>query len=236
MATRINVRLQTYPRIGKGFALQWACATAIGSTLGAMVGGALITAWLQPFPAVTSPLETAATGVPRIAGALGVWAVGIGIMQSLLLWLLWRRLAGVYWWPLATARGWAIAGAIAGALPLGGAVTGRGLDIGPLGFIAVSVVTVLSIGLLSGLFQWLILRRQTGRYGWWIWITTGGIALGMLAAGAILALVSAIGWLRPEDFPSATSWGIAGASVGVVYGAVSGPMLTRLLRSSAAAH
>lgn len=206
--------------------LQWALATATGSTVGAIAGGALITAWLQPFPAVTSPLEAAAIDIPRTAGALGAWASGIGIMQAL---LLRRRLVGAYWWPLATLGGWAIAGALAGALPIGGAVTGRGIDLGPLGFVAVGVVTVLAIGLLSGLFQWLILRQQADRAGRWVWSTAGGIALGMLAAAVLLALVSAVGWLPPEDFPSATSWGIAGAAVGLVYGAITGAAPLRLV-------
>jgi hypothetical protein len=212
--------------------LQWAFATAIGSTLGAMTGGALITAWMQPYPAVTSPIEAATIGIPRIAGALGVWAAGIGIMQAL---LLWRQMAGAHWWPLATIAGWAIAGALGGALPVGGAVTGRGVDIGPLGFVAVGMVVVSAMGLLSSLLQWLILRQQAARAAWWIWTTAGGIALGMLAAAALLALMSALRWLRPEDFPSATSWGIAGAAVGLIYGTMSGRALRRLLYAAAAA-
>jgi len=208
--------------------LLWALATTTGSTLGAMAGGTLITAWLQPFPAITSPLEAAEIGIPRTACALGVWAAGIGIMQAV---LLWRQMDGAYWWPLATFGGWAIAGALAGALPIGGAVTGRGLDIGPFGFVAVGAVTVLAIGLLAGLFQWQILRQQAGRAVRWVWVTAGSIALGMLIAAALLALASAVGWLRPEDFPSAASWGIAGAAVGLVYGVVSGRELLRLMIS-----
>lgn len=213
---------------------QWVFATAIGSTFGAVVGGALITAWMHPFfEGVTSPLEAAAIAIPRTAGALGVWAAGIGIMQALLLWR--RQVVGAYWWPLATISGWAIAGALSGALPFGGAVTGRGFDIGPLGFVAVGVVTVLAIGLLSGLFQWLILRTQVDRASRWVWTTAGGIALAMVAAVVILGLVSAVGWLRPEDFPSAGSWGVAGAAVGLVYGAVSGRVVSSWLHPSASA-
>jgi hypothetical protein len=70
------------------------------------------------------------------------------------------------------------------------------------------------------------------RSGRWVWTTAGGIALAVLVAGVILVLVSAVGWLGPEDFPSAASWGVAGAVVGLVYGAVSGQMLIRLLRPS----
>ena len=205
----------------------WTVATAIGSTLGAVIGGALITLWLYPFAPVSSPLAAAAIAVPRTAGALAVWGVGIGAMQAL---LLRGRLVGMFWWPVATASGWAIAGALSGALPVTGAVTSRGVDIGPLGFVAVSVVTVLAIGLLSGLFQWVILRRQVERAGWWMWATAGGIAVAILVAALILGLVSALGWLKPEDFPSSQAWGVAGAAVGLVYGVVSGQALSRLLR------
>src|SRR5262249_18490941 len=152
-------------------------ATTIGSTIGAVVGGALITVWLYPFAPVSSPLAAAAIAVPRTAGALAVWGVGTGIMQG----LLGRgRRALAFWGPVATASGWAMAGALSGALPVTGAVTGRGIDIGPLGFVAVSVVTVVAIGLLSGLFQWVILRHQVDRAGRWVWATTGGIAVAIL--------------------------------------------------------
>jgi flagellar motor component MotA len=87
----------------------------------------------------------------------------------------------------------------------------------------------LAIGLLSGLFQWVILRPQVERSGWWVWATAGGIALAILVAAVILGLVSAVGWLRPEDFPSAQSWGVAGATVGLVYGAMSGLSVIRAL-------
>jgi hypothetical protein len=211
---------------------QWMLATAAGSTLGAVVGGVLITTWLQSFPPVSDPLATAEITIPRIAGALGVWGAGIGLMQTL---LLRRRLAGAYWWPLATIGGWVIAGALTSALPIGGAVTGRGIDIGPIGFLAQAVATILAIGLLSGLFQWLILRQQVDRAGRWVWITVVGIALGMcVAAALLLGPASALGWLRPEDFPSAQSWGVAGALVGLAYGAVSGWALSRLPRPGAA--
>ena len=50
-------------------------------------------------------------------------------------------------------------------------------------------------------------------------------------AAAILGLMRAADWLQPEDFPSAQSWGVAGAAIGVVYGLVSSPELIKLLGS-----
>src|SRR5262245_40624373 len=80
-ASRMSAR-DLHRAQGRGtYWLGWTLATTIGSTIGAMVGGALITIWLQPFAAVSSPLAAAAISIPRTAGALAVWGVGIGIMQ-----------------------------------------------------------------------------------------------------------------------------------------------------------
>ena len=213
-------------------ALQWVLATAIGSTAGAALGGALITAWLQPFEAVSSPLDAMAVAVPRTSAALGVWAAGIGTMQSL---ILRRHLGGVRWWPLTTIAGWSIAGALSGVLPFTAAVTGRGIDIGPLGFVAVAAVTVLAMGFLPGVFQWLILRHQVDRPGRWVWTSAVGIALAVVFAAAILGVMRAANWFQPEDFPSAQSWGVAGAAIGLVYGVGTSVVLIKLLCSTPAA-
>src|SRR5262245_43079407 len=65
------------PRARRSLWPRWALATALGSTLGATMGGVLITAWLQPFEIVSSPLEVAAIGIPRVSGALGIWGAGM---------------------------------------------------------------------------------------------------------------------------------------------------------------
>jgi hypothetical protein len=118
-------------------------------------------------------------------------------MQSL---ILRGHLVGVRWWPVATLGGWALAGGLSGVLPFTAAVTGRGIDVGPAGFVAVGAATVLAIGLVSGPFQWLTLRRQVARSGLWVWANAGGIALAVGSAAAILGLMSAAGWFQPEDF------------------------------------
>jgi hypothetical protein len=156
----------------------------------------------------------------------------MGIMQSL---ILRRHLVGVRWWPLATLPGWAFAGALSGVLPFTADVTGRGIDVGPLGFVAVGAATVLAIGFVSGVRHWLILRRQVDRSGVWVWTNTGGIALAVVFAAVILGLMSAAVWFQSEDFPSAQSWGVAGAAIGVAYGVVSSPVLIKLLRPIPAA-
>jgi hypothetical protein len=57
----------------------------------------------------------------------------------------------------------------------------------------------------------------------------GSIAVAILVAALILALVCELGWLRPEEFPSAQSWGVAGTAVGLVYGTVSGRVINSVL-------
>jgi hypothetical protein len=47
-------------------------------------------------------------------------------------------------------------------------------------------------------------------------------------------LVDVIGWLRPEDFPSAKSWVLFGGVVGLVYGATTGLILGQLPRKEPA--
>lgn len=206
---------------------RWVLGTVVGSTAGAALGGALITTWSQPFNVVRSPLDSVASAVPRTSVALGLWGAGVGIMQSL---ILRRHLVGARWWPSATLAGWAFAGAVSGVLPFTAAVTGRGIDVGPIGFVAVAAATVLAIGFVSGVLQWLILRRQVARSGLWVWTNTGGIALAVGFAAGVLGLMSAVGWFRPEDFPSVQSWAVAGGATGVAYGVVSALVLARLLR------
>jgi Na+/glutamate symporter len=68
-----------------------------------------------------------------------------------------------------------------------------------------------------------------------VWTNAGGIALAVVFAAAILGVMRTANWFQPEDFPSAQSWGVAGAAIGVVYGVVSGLVLIKLLRPMPAA-
>ena len=65
------------------------------------------------------------------------------------------------------------------------------------------------------------------RAGWWI----PAQALSFLAATAVsfpamMVIGRAVGW----DFPSAPAWGLMGIVAGLIYGAISGALLIRLLR------
>ena len=86
-------------------------------------------------------------------------------------WWLWL------WWMLANTVGWGVGGAalFLGPWALSGlwTFTAAGLVAGTMG------------GAVAGALQWLVLKQQIARAGWWIVASTGGRAVGgiMLEAG-----------------------------------------------------
>jgi hypothetical protein len=119
---------------------------------------------------------------------------------------------------------------------LGGAVTGIGRDVGVWGFVVAAAVGILALGLLPVTFQWMILRRQVHRARRWLLGAAGAfLVAAWVAAGVVRwGLVSVIGWLRPEDFPSAKAWVAFGAVAGLLYGAMTGTLLGGLVHGSSA--
>jgi hypothetical protein len=119
-------------------------------------------------------------------------------------------------------------GILSGAM--GGAVTGIGRDVGEWGFVVAAAVGILALGFLPVTLQWMILRRQVHRARRWLLGATGAflVAAGVAAGVVRWGLVSVIGWLRPEDFPSAKASVSFGAVVGLLYGAMTGLILRQL--------
>ncbi|HEY7020566.1 MAG TPA: hypothetical protein VH349_05575 [Ktedonobacterales bacterium] len=215
--------------------LRWLVANVIGFTLGGAIGGGLSATGQRPYSGVvTSAAEGARILAINAGVALGIFGALIGVSQ----WVALRgeiRKAG--WWILATTIGWVAGGVIAGALSglIGGAVTTIGADRGVAGFLLAAGAGILAIGFLPSVAQWVILRRQTKGAGWWILVSGASCLLGFSIGFALarLGLTEAIRLFRPEDFPSAKSWSLAGVIAGALYGALSGPLLVRLLRPSA---
>ena len=59
----------------------------------------------------------------------------------------------------------------------------------------------------------------------------GAFIVAAIVAGIVVRLgMVGIGWLRPEDFPSALSWVSFGVVAGALYGTSTGVILERLLR------
>ena len=139
----------------------------------------------------------------------GELAFGIGIGVGVLQWLvLRRRISRAGWWVLASAAG---GYGIVQAMFLG-AFEGY---VGSLSFGALlSFTGVVAIGgAVTGTLQWLVLRGQVSRAGWWVLASAVGWGLSMTAA-------TAYSWPGPM-------WLIV---TGAVLGAVTGGALVWLLR------
>ncbi len=211
--------------VGRGFWLQWVLATAIGFIIGGAISGVLVLAAETQFANVTSPWTGAIALATADAVAFGLHGAALGSAQWLVLRNVIARPGG---WVVATAGGWAAAGIVSGILggAFGGALTGVGPDYGYIGVVIAYASGFASL-LLPGFVQWLALRRQVERAGWWVLAQ----ALSILAAIAVafpamLVAGRAMGW----EFPSAQAWGFAGVLAGLIDGAITGAVLVWLLR------
>jgi hypothetical protein len=219
-------------RSGPGLWSPWVLANVVGFAAGGAIAGAIARAMGQPYyGVVTSTAEAIPIATRTAAVATAVFGAAIGTAQ----WLVIRKeLPRVGWWILGTCAGWGLAGVVAGVLggSMGGAVTGIGRDVGVWGFVAAAAAGILAIGLLPSTFQWMLLPRRIERA--WRWLLGAGaafLASAGVAAGVVRwGMVEVTGWLHPEDFPSAKAWVSFGAVAGVLYGAITGVVLDRLLR------
>ena len=218
---------------GSRLSLQWVVANTVAFTAGGAIAGAIARAMGQSHYGVPTSMAEAVLIATRTACvATAVLGAAVGTAQ----WLVLRgRLRRVGWWVPATSAGWALAGVVAGILSgaMGGAVTGIGRDVGEWGFVVAAAVGILALGFLPVTFQWMILRRQVHRARRWLLGATGAflVAAGVAAGVVRWGLVSVIGWLRPEDFPSAKASVSFGAVVGLLYGAMTGLILRQLPRN-----
>ena len=127
---------------------------------------------------------------------VGYAAVAVGgVLAGVLQWLVLRR-------QVARSGGWALTGIVAVAM-VGLVVFGVGMINADLGW----VLGVALFGTMVGVLQWLVLRRQVPRAGWWV-------------------LASTVGWVAGMPLGGFLGWGALGA----VYGAITGGALVWLLR------
>jgi len=174
-------------QVGWVFWLQWVLASTVGMFVGYPVGaitlGNVLGDWL---------------GTLFFGTGLGI---GVGVLQWL---VLRRRVSGAGWWVLASAAG---GYGIVQAAPH---MFSPSLSFGAL----LSYTPVVALGgAVTGTLQWLVLRGQVSRAGWWVLASTVGWGLGMTAA-------IAYSWPGPM-------WLIV---TGAVLGAVTGGALVWLLR------
>jgi hypothetical protein len=91
------------------------------------------------------------------------------------------------------------------------------------------IVNTLLVAFLPSGAQWLALRRHTANASRWPLINLAGLVSGLIVAGLVVrwVLVDLVPWLTPYDFPSAKALVCVGAVTGLVYGAVTAPLLAR---------
>jgi hypothetical protein len=184
--------------VGWSFWLQWVVATSLGWA----VGGVLLSACIGGL----------GDELGNVVGdaALGL-AVGIGQWLVLRQWL---DEAG--WWILASAGGFLLAVSVGEVLQ------------GALGENVGGLLLTVGLGLVPGILQWLFLRRQVARAGWWILAST------VLVFAAFFAGVG-IGFSTGLKVSALGFGAVVGIVVGVVLGSTSGLVLVWLLRQPAPA-
>ena len=82
------------------------------------------------------------------------------------------------WWVLASMVGWAVGGYV-------GVAMGGGLS---RGIIVTGYVGVTAGVTVAGALQWLVLRRQVARAGWWV-------VTGIVSGAVVGILVVVLGWV-----------------------------------------
>ncbi len=185
---------------GWGFWLGW----VVASTVGFFVGF-----WLGFILGLIIIGED--NGINLLRSILGYFMFGtsIGAMTGVLQWLVLRgRVSKAGWWILAS-------------IPAGYGIFLAG-DIGieeslNFGTLLSSIGVVALGGAVAGILQWLVLRRQVSRAGWWVLASTVGWALGVTVMDALEYMYG-----TPDDLQLVVT--------GAVLGAVTGGALVWLLR------
>ena len=218
-------------RVGWSLWLRWVLATALGFLIGGAVSGAVVSGGETRWALVTSPLVAALVLAVTEVVAFGVHGAAVGIAQGI---TLQHSMARSGWWVVATTGGWAVGGAISGSLAgvFGGTLTGVGPDAGPAGIVVTVAGSVAAFVFLPGVLQWLVLRRQVGKAGWWVLASAVSF---FVAVGLSFPLIVALARLQGWNLPSAQAWGLGGALAGALYGAMTGAVLVRLLRQPVSA-
>jgi len=182
-------------QVGWVFWLQWVLASTVGVVVGMFTGAIFVMSVLERYD------------VPREPVGYGLWGIVLGIVVGVLQWLvLRRRVSGAGWWVLASAAA--------------GYGTLRFLDAGPLESLSfgalLSFTGVVALGgAVTGTLQWLVLRGQVSRAGWWVLASTVGWALSVTVA---------------KQFPPD---GQDLVVIGAILGALTGGALVWLLRQPA---
>lgn len=192
---------------GKNLWLRWALANAIGLAVGLAIWGI-----------VQDTLGEHGSGGSMPASLVGL--LSVGAVAGTLEWFVLRAHLDLSRWNVVAGSVGYAAGMIAG-FALGGP---------PLDFILGFLFFVLA----TGIVQWLALRRQVPRAGWWV----PASIVALLVGGVIgVAIISTIGDALDAALGSgvlafAVILALLGAMTGTIGGAISGVVMLRMLRQT----
>ncbi len=167
-------------RIGWRLWLWWVLATGVGWVLGLAAG-----------LAVGFALGGTVSGIASQSAFGAVLGASIGMLQ----WVVLRRLISrAGFWVLATAAGMGLGFALISAVTLQASAA---LGGGPL----YGLVNGVLVGTLVGAMQWLVIRSQISRAGWWVFASALGAGVGFAldqVAGQLVGIAlsgTALVWL-----------------------------------------
>lgn len=186
-------------QIGRSFWLQWLLATSLGWAIGGVA------------------LSVCIGGLGDQLGNV-VGDAALGLMAGITQWLILRQwLEKAEWWILASAGGFLLAAGV-----------GEYLLQPTLGENMGGLLLTIGLGLVPGILQWLFLRRQVARAGWWALAST------VLVFISFLAGVATVSGTRMQVGTLAFG-AVVGIAGGAVLGSTSGLLLVWLLRQPAPA-
>jgi len=195
-------------RAGSRFWLHWVIASAAAWAAGSLLQLAVTSSVPE------SVRDTAVISATHSA----IWGLVAGLLQWLILRRLLSRTGG---WVLASSAGWGVAGAVSGAL------------IADWGDNASGMVHIIGTGLATGLLQWLVMREQVERAGWWVPASTVLVPISLFAGAAATGLAELLMLGQPfgEGLqPGPLFAAVFGLVGGSVFGATSAGVLMWLLR------
>ena len=187
--------------VGKGLWLQWVLASFLGFAVDGIVGGFAMFAFQGEF---------------WILG-LALFGPIFGVVGGIVQWFVLRRyVARSGGWVLATAVGYTLA-TVAAALIFSFPYS----DPAVAGMVAFGTVA----GVAGGILQWLVLRQQVARAGWWVLASILGLVVGMGIGGPVARSLGQAGRVIEPTI-------VFGFLFGVGVGGIPGAVLVWLLRQS----
>jgi hypothetical protein len=193
----------------------------LGMPTGKIAGWGFWLEWMTATAAGWAAGEALASFVPEDTVLLGTLHVAvIGLCMGTLQWLtLHQRIDHPRLWVVATSIGSAVGGAagLAASFATGATV--------------IQPWAVLPLGVALGVAQWLVLRTQLDRAGWWVLVCTLGLPLSFVV-GLVVSFSLGFEWEGVDPVFRVVSLAFFGAVAGLVFGLISGALLVLLVRKS----